>query len=56
MPILFASKPGLVAYLTAGDVFGDAFIRRWSEARRAREVTPLEARPHPFEYELSYDC
>ena len=44
------------AYLTAGDVFGDAFIRRWSEARRAREVIPLEARPHPFEYELSYDC
>ena len=44
------------AYLTEGGVFGDAFLRRRSEALRANEIAAFWGRPHPLEYALTYEC
>ncbi len=41
-------------YLTAGNVFTPEVIETWIDYKREREIKPLAARPHPFEYELYY--
>jgi len=43
------------AYLTAGGVFTDTLIDAWIAQATAREIAPLAARPHPYEYALSFD-
>jgi len=44
------------AYLTGGGVFSAALLSNLSAKRRATEVVALERLPHPYEYELSFDC
>ncbi|MFD1722969.1 type I glutamate--ammonia ligase [Amnibacterium endophyticum] len=41
-------------YLTAGDVFTPEVIETWIDYKREKEIKPLAARPHPFEYELYF--
>ncbi len=41
-------------YLTAGNVFTPEVIETWIDYKREKELKPLAARPHPFEYELYY--
>ena len=41
-------------YLTAGNVFTPEVIETWLDYKREKEIKPLAARPHPFEYELYY--
>src|SRR6476620_574755 len=41
-------------YLTAGNVFTPEVIETWIEYKREKEIKPLAARPHPFEYELYF--
>jgi glutamine synthetase len=41
-------------YLTAGNVFTPEVIETWIDYKREKEIKPLAARPHPFEYELYY--
>ncbi|MCU1471961.1 MAG: glnA, partial [Amnibacterium sp.] len=41
-------------YLTAGNVFTPEVIETWLEYKREKEIKPLAARPHPFEYELYF--
>ena len=41
-------------YLTAGNVFTPEVIETWLDYKREKEIKPLAARPHPFEYETYY--
>ncbi len=41
-------------YLTQGGVFTEDLIDTWIDYKREKELKPLAARPHPFEYELYY--
>lgn len=41
-------------YLLEGDVFTEEFIQAWINYKMDTEVTPLRARPHPYEFELYY--
>src|SRR3954452_1720001 len=41
-------------FLTAGNVFTPEVIETWLDYKRERELKPLAARPHPFEYELYF--
>lgn len=43
-------------FLTAGDVFPQDLIETWISYKRATEIDPMRLRPHPYEFELSYDC
>ncbi len=43
-------------FLLQGDVFPAAFIPGWIEAKRRDETEAINARPHPYEYELYLDC
>ena len=42
-------------YLTAGGVFTDDLIETWIHFKRTQEITPVQLRPHPHEFELYYD-
>jgi glutamine synthetase len=44
------------AFLLKGDVFTDDLIESWIHWKRTMELTPLALRPHPYEFELYYDC
>ena len=41
-------------FLLEGDVFTEDFIATWIKYKMDAEVTPLRARPHPYEFELYY--
>ncbi|MDO5671678.1 MAG: type I glutamate--ammonia ligase [Actinomycetaceae bacterium] len=43
-------------YLTEGDVFTQDLIDTWIAYKREREVNQMRLRPHPYEFELYYDC
>ena len=43
-------------FLTAGGVFSEEVIAAWIKAKREREVAQLQRRPHPYEFELYYNC
>ena len=43
-------------YLTEGDVFTPDLIETWLDYKRTHEITPVQQRPHPHEFELYYDC
>ncbi|UBH23711.1 type I glutamate--ammonia ligase [Micrococcus porci] len=43
-------------FLLAGDVFTEELIRTWIDYKREMELTPLAARPNPYEFELYYSC
>ncbi len=42
-------------FLLRGDVFTNDVIESWIQLKREREIEPLRARPHPFEFCLYYD-
>jgi len=44
------------AFLTAGGVFTDDLIETWITWKRENELDPLALRPHPYEFNLYYDC
>lgn len=43
-------------YLTAGGVFTPDLIETWLEYKRKNEVDAIRFRPHPYEFEMYYDC
>lgn len=43
-------------YLTRGDVFTKDVIETWINYKMDKEVKPMALRPHPYEYDLYYDC
>ena len=42
-------------FLTAGGVFTPDLIETWCDLKRTQEITPIQQRPHPHEFELYYD-
>ncbi|AFY62101.1 MULTISPECIES: type I glutamate--ammonia ligase [Cyanophyceae] len=43
-------------FLTAGGVFPEDFIYNWVAMKMEGEVKPLSKLPHPYEFELYFDC
>jgi len=43
-------------FLTVGGMFAEETIGAWIKAKREREVNQLQRRPHPYEFELYYNC
>jgi len=43
-------------FLTEGGVFTEETIAAWIRVKREREVHQLQVRPHPYEFELYYNC
>jgi len=44
------------AFLMAGDVFSEDLISTWVDWKRSEELDQLRLRPHPYEFDLYYDC
>jgi len=42
-------------FLLKGNVFTAAFIQRWIDYKREREIQPLRMRPHPLEFSMYFD-
>ncbi|MEZ0381464.1 type I glutamate--ammonia ligase [Mycobacterium sp. pW045] len=42
-------------YLTEGGVFTPDLIENWIRYKRDHEITPINLRPHPYEFALYYD-
>ena len=42
-------------FLLRGDVFTQDALRTWIEYKRENEIAPVNARPHPHEFELYFD-
>jgi glutamine synthetase len=51
----FAALEADHEFLTAGGVFTDDLIETWIDFKREREINPVGARPHPWEFYLYYD-
>ncbi|RRJ88808.1 type I glutamate--ammonia ligase [Gulosibacter macacae] len=43
-------------YLLKGGVFTEDLIRTWIDLKIETDVAPLAARPHPYEFDLSFGC
>ncbi len=43
-------------FLTKGDVFTDDLIETWLTWKREEELDQLRLRPHPYEFDLYYNC
>lgn len=43
-------------FLMNGGVFDKSLITSWIDWKRSQELDPLALRPHPYEFELYYDC
>ncbi len=43
-------------FLTKGDVFTEDLISTWIEWKRTEEIDQLRLRPHPYEFDLYYNC
>ncbi len=43
-------------FLTKGDVFTDDLIDTWISWKREEELDQLRLRPHPYEFDLYYNC
>ncbi len=43
-------------FLLQGDVFTDDVIETWIDYKMENEVSELRRRPHPYEFQLHYDC
>ena len=43
-------------YLTKGDVFSEGLISTFIEWKRTQELDQIRLRPHPFEFDLYYNC
>ncbi|MFG0332846.1 MAG: type I glutamate--ammonia ligase [Maioricimonas sp. JB049] len=43
-------------FLTAGDVFSEDLLKSFMEYKREEEIDQIRLRPHPYEFDLYYDC
>ncbi len=43
-------------YLTEGGVFTTDLIETWISLKREQEIAPVNLRPHPYEFQLYFDC
>ncbi len=43
-------------FLTVGGVFTEDLLKTWITYKLDKEVIPMSLRPHPYEFELYYDC
>jgi glutamine synthetase len=43
-------------WLTRGGVFSEDLIQAWISYKRKHEVEAMALRPHPYEFNLYYDC
>ena len=43
-------------FLLRGDVFQEDALRSWINYKRENELTPINSRPHPYEFCLYYDA
>ncbi|RMG40926.1 MAG: type I glutamate--ammonia ligase [Planctomycetota bacterium] len=43
-------------YLLKGDVFTEDVISTWLDWKRTQELDQLRLRPHPYEFDLYYNC
>jgi len=43
-------------FLLKGDVFSEALISTWLDWKRTEELDQLRLRPHPYEFDLYYNC
>jgi glutamine synthetase len=43
-------------FLLKGNVFDEDLIRTWIDYKFETEVAPLAARPHPYEFDLTFGC
>ena len=43
-------------FLTKGDVFTEDVIETWISWKRTKELDQLRLRPHPYEFDLYYNC
>lgn len=43
-------------FLTKGDVFTEDLISTWVKWKRENEIDALRLRPHPYEFDLYYNC
>jgi len=43
-------------FLTKGDVFTQDVVDTWVGWKREEELDPLRLRPHPYEFDLYYNC
>ena len=43
-------------FLTKGDVFTSDLIETWISWKREQEIDQLRLRPHPYEFDLYYNC
>jgi glutamine synthetase len=44
------------AFLTKGDVFTQDLIDTWIDWKKEKEIDPIRLRPHPYEFDLYYNC
>ena len=43
-------------FLTKGDVFTEDLITTFIDWKNENEIDPIRLRPHPYEFDLYYDC
>ncbi|PKK90577.1 MAG: type I glutamate--ammonia ligase [Candidatus Wallbacteria bacterium HGW-Wallbacteria-1] len=43
-------------FLLEGGVFSEILVKTWIKHLRKTHIDPIALRPHPYEFELSYDC
>ncbi|HUG93656.1 MAG TPA: type I glutamate--ammonia ligase [Planctomycetaceae bacterium] len=43
-------------FLLKGDVFTEDLVQMWLKWKRDQEIDPLRLRPHPYEFDLYYNC
>lgn len=56
LPEAFAALRSGGSFLSQSDVFPQSFIETFCSYKEKMEAEPLRRLPHPFEYELYYDC
>jgi len=56
LPEAFSALRNGGAFLTQSGVFPEAFVETFCSYKEKAEAEPLRRLPHPFEYELYYDC
>ena len=56
LPEAFSALRNGGAFLAQNGVFPEAFIETFCSYKEKNEAEPLRRLPHPFEYELYYDC
>jgi glutamine synthetase len=44
------------AFLMKGDVFTEDLIQVWIKWKREKEIDALRLRPHPYEFDMYYNC